>query len=173
MDELFAALTSAVHAWDYRRHVVASCRRADGPASPKRPRLTAASELAFTTRKIEASFSNFSAWHYRSKLLPRLWAERGDDDAVDEAARLARLDDGVCERPDAFDCAEFNLVLQALYTDPNDQSGWLYHRWLVGRGTEPVLRRELAALAELREMEPDSRCACQCDCARADVRRVH
>jgi geranylgeranyl transferase type-2 subunit alpha len=35
---------------------------------------TRASELAYTTRKIEASFSNFSAWHQRSKVLPLMWA---------------------------------------------------------------------------------------------------
>lgn len=135
-------------AWDYRRHVVSSClaatARAGGETTAKRPLLTTTSELAFTTRKIEASFSNFSAWHYRSKLLPKLWAERGET-TNDEASRLALLD------------GEFNLVLQALYTDPSDQSGWLYHRWLVGRGTEVLLRREITALDELREMEPDSR----------------
>ena len=29
---------------------------------------------------------------------------------------------------------EFELVTQALWTDPGDQSGWLYHRWLIGAG---------------------------------------
>lgn len=29
---------------------------------------------------------------------------------------------------------EFELVKQALYVDPYDQSAWIYHRWLVGGG---------------------------------------
>lgn len=27
---------------------------------------------------------------------------------------------------------EFELVKQALWTEPDDQAGWLYHRWLLG-----------------------------------------
>ena len=30
---------------------------------------------------------------------------------------------------------EFELVTQALWTDPGDQSGWIYHRWLIGTST--------------------------------------
>lgn len=29
---------------------------------------------------------------------------------------------------------EFELVRNAMYTDPDDQGIWLYHRWLVGSG---------------------------------------
>jgi hypothetical protein len=35
-----------------------------------------------------------------------------------------------CHRP----APEFELVTQALWTDPADQSGWLYHRWLIADG---------------------------------------
>ena len=56
--------TGLVLAWDYRRYVVASMptRRPDK------------AELAYTTKKIEANFSNFSAWHQRTKVLGSLWA---------------------------------------------------------------------------------------------------
>ncbi|KAG5645897.1 hypothetical protein DXG03_005044 [Asterophora parasitica] len=45
------------HAWNYRRYVLASM-------AVKR---SEKSELAYTSRKIEANISNFSAWHQRSK----------------------------------------------------------------------------------------------------------
>jgi hypothetical protein len=66
---------------------------------------TPATEIAYTQQKIEANFSNFSAWHQRSK--------------VYELTGGLVLD------------REFNLVNQAMYTMPDDQSAWLYHRWLV------------------------------------------
>ena len=35
--------------------------------------------------------------------------------------------------------AEFELIRNAMYTDPNDQSVWMYHRWLVGSSKSCLL----------------------------------
>lgn len=94
------------------------------------------SELAYTTRKIESNFSNFSAWHQRSKV----YESKG---AIDTAAEL-------------------ELVRNAMYTDPEDQSVWIYHRWLIGAGDDPnLLQQEIAAIQELLNEQPDSKCGCR------------
>lgn len=58
-----------VHAWNYRRYVLASM-------PVKKPN---AEELAYTTKKIQTNFSNFSAWHQRSKIYPLLWRNNALD----------------------------------------------------------------------------------------------
>lgn len=95
----------------------------------KRPDI---SELVYTKRKIEANFSNFSAWHQRSKVLSSLWAAGQLDKlkSIEEGQCIIMCDVGF----HAHSCSEFDLVRNAMYTDPNDQSVWIYHRWLIGPG---------------------------------------
>lgn len=74
------------HAWGYRRHVVAQLES---------PVLNGQSlvepEFEYTTTKIRDDLSNFSAWHNRSQLIPRLLNEREADDEN----RKAFLDNGL------------------------------------------------------------------------------
>jgi len=76
MTPSFSFCPPLVLAWDYRRYVLASMpvRRSEK------------AELAYTTKKIEANFSNFSAWHQRTKVLSSLWAS-GE---VDRASSLQK-----------------------------------------------------------------------------------
>jgi len=102
-------------------------------ASMPVPRLEQ-TELAYTTRKIQSSFSNFSAWHQRSKVLRRLWDAGDLDEAgTKEEGELPGPDVGVVWSLTPHG-SEFELVRNAMYTDPNDQSAWIYHRWLIGNG---------------------------------------
>ncbi|EGU11573.1 Microfibrillar-associated protein 1 [Rhodotorula toruloides ATCC 204091] len=134
------------HSWDYRRYLISSILALPSDPSPSRskplPRPTTESELAFTTRKISANFSNFSAWHYRTKLLAKLWDEKGW--RPDAKERLERVDQ------------EFELVKQAIWSDPNDQSAWLYHRWLVGEGCLDSLVYYKRLLVRLLEAQGDA-----------------
>ncbi|GAA5863721.1 hypothetical protein JCM3774_001227 [Rhodotorula dairenensis] len=133
------------HTWDYRRYLLGTLLTEEGAAPPSsrsdtRPAPTLRTELAFTTRKISENFSNFSAWHYRTKLLARLWAD--DDSSAEYTTMLTE---------------EFELVRQALWSDPNDQSAWLYHRWLIGLANVTALEREIEDCEQLRAEEPGCR----------------
>jgi len=90
------------HCWDYRKIVVSRCQE------PNK------NELEFTMEMIESNFSNYSAWHYRSKL----FSAAGKDEE--------------CKK-----ISELSLVESAAFTDPSDQSAWIYQRWLIGK-LEPI-----------------------------------
>lgn len=67
------------HAWGYRRFVVDQLEdpQLDGKSMVE-------SEFEYATKMVYGDLSNFSAWHSRSQLIPRLLSERG---ANDEARR--------------------------------------------------------------------------------------
>jgi geranylgeranyl transferase type-2 subunit alpha len=104
---------------------------------------SASEELAYVTKRINEDFANYSAWHRRSLLLPML-----------HGSSSAFLED------------ELYLVRQAFYTEPDVQSAWFYHRWLLAgapargrRGSESLemCEAELAACQELLVLEPEAR----------------
>ncbi|KAI8816880.1 geranylgeranyltransferase type II [Fimicolochytrium jonesii] len=98
-------------------------------------------EFNYTSEKIAQNFSNYSAWHYRSKVL------------------LLAFDDEK-EREGVLD-KEFELVRNAIYTEPADQSAWLYQRWLLSLVENDTTRweSELQSVRELVDLEPDSKWA--------------
>lgn len=93
------------HAWNYRRFVTALRN------------ISKEEELQFTTDMINDNFSNYSAWHNRSVLLSHLLKEKAQGYSLKQNV-LAE---------------EYEFVRNALFTDPDDQSGWFYHLWLLAQ----------------------------------------
>jgi hypothetical protein len=69
------ALVLTVHGWGYRRYVVGQMRKCQLDTSE-----IDAKEFEYTSTKIKQSFSNYSAWHYRSKLLPSIMKDMSDEE---------------------------------------------------------------------------------------------
>ena len=61
-------------------------------------------EVQFTDTLIQRNFSNYSAWHERSKTLKLTMEEIKN---------------------------ELKTVDTAIFTEPDDQTAWIYHRWLI------------------------------------------
>ncbi|KAI9168132.1 Rab geranylgeranyltransferase [Blastocladiella emersonii ATCC 22665] len=123
------------HAWGYRREVIHHLESLGV--------FLQEAEWAFTASKIAQNFSNYSAWHYRSHLLPEwLAAKNISFDSV--------LDD------------ELELLNNAFFTEPNDQSSWLYFRWIMAKAARELdadrvaaaIASQVALLDELLDMEP-------------------
>lgn len=87
------------HCWRHRFFVV------------KNGNLPKINELEFTYEKICTNFSNYSSWHYRSKLIEDLYYQNQVDTEIFKN--------------------ELSLIENAVFTDPNDQSAWIYEKWLL------------------------------------------
>jgi geranylgeranyl transferase type-2 subunit alpha len=153
---LFAMDERNFHCWNYRRFVVsamADCWNGAwelpemGPqigamvlntASATIPSDVIQSEWEFTHQKIQDNFSNFSAFHYRSQLLPHI---------------LAQTEDGN-KKKDLLE-EELQLVENAIFTEPDDQTAWWYHKLLLlEHKFEPSRLEDQAEM--LRELLEDS-----------------
>ena len=65
---------------------------------------------------IRKNFANFSAWHYRGKLMPTVYEDLPDEVYTIPLEKIKR---------------DLDLLQHALFTDPKDQSSWNYHEWLI------------------------------------------
>eukprot|EP00127_Corallochytrium_limacisporum_P001758 Clim_evm12s78 gene=Clim_evmTU12s78 len=139
------------HCWDHRRWVARQMKERDDP------RGTDVSELGVTGTLLAANFSNYSAWHYRSHLLPAVLKEGAKTaKQASDSLPLQALKD------------ELELVRNAFYTEPDDSSAWLYHQWLLqttvlgsdattnGHDIEKLLREEITHIQELLNMEAEA-----------------
>ena len=82
------------------------------------------SECVMALGMIKKNFSNFSAWHYRSKLMPLLHNKNGTAvNHLDYVIPLTTIEEDLA------------MLKHAFFTDPKDQSPWNYHEWLLQQVT--------------------------------------
>eukprot|EP00586_Coscinodiscus_wailesii_P013198 CAMPEP_0172506616 /NCGR_PEP_ID=MMETSP1066-20121228/196632_1 /TAXON_ID=671091 /ORGANISM="Coscinodiscus wailesii, Strain CCMP2513" /LENGTH=285 /DNA_ID=CAMNT_0013283713 /DNA_START=647 /DNA_END=1504 /DNA_ORIENTATION=+ len=76
-------------------------------------------EWEFTTQKIQFNFSNYSAFHYRSKLLPLVLPPSSPTNkyAYGDVLALAK--------------SELEIIQNAIFTEPDDQTSWWYHHFII------------------------------------------
>jgi len=105
-------------------------------------------EIDFTNSLIERNFSNYSAWHRRTLFL--------DTNNIETLK------------------GELEFVSNAIFTEPADQSCWIYHRWLISRVVSvdanpssytitedraTAIREQFIMCQELLELEANSKWA--------------
>ncbi|XP_046399460.1 geranylgeranyl transferase type-2 subunit alpha [Ischnura elegans] len=96
------------HCWDYRRWLSLTL------GSGNKDKI----ELDFSFDKLTENFSNYSAWHYRTIFLPTVSPDKNAPCSITPEQHKKELE----------------LVQNAVFTDPADQSAWFYLRWLLGKG---------------------------------------
>jgi hypothetical protein len=88
------------------------------------------SEYQFTYDKIAQNFSNGSAFHYRSKLLPFVLSFRSNLNGTHNSFIQFNL---VRE--------ELDIIRNAIFTEPDDQTCWWYLRFIVDWSNPMKLKR--------------------------------
>jgi hypothetical protein len=106
-------------------------------------------EWDFTTKKIYENFSNFSAFHYRSKLLPLMIQIRSSNASTDisnttdvastSIGSETSLNNNETNATFLMLRDEFELITNAIYTEPDDQTAWWYQVYLFHYITTNVL----------------------------------
>lgn len=152
-------------AWAYRRFVV---ERACVPLEE---------EERYSMDCINANFSNYSAWHARTVVLPHIHAAQPTTSLADLLADSAPNQAAPPGLVPLWALGqELDVVQQATFTDPEDQSAWVYHRWLLSqlmahhtasssegqaacKESEDMLNQEIRRCEALLESESDrSKC---------------
>ncbi|QRV90129.1 protein farnesyltransferase/geranylgeranyltransferase type-1 subunit alpha [Ceratobasidium sp. AG-Ba] len=140
--------------WNHRRWCLQNIP--EGPLGSETSKswrsMTWARELAIVEKMLDRDSRNFHAWNYRRYVL----ASMPESDRRPAKSELAYTTRKIEQN---FSNFKFEFVRNALWTDPGDQSAWIYHRWLIGQGSDSAtLKSEINAIEELvAEVGTDSK----------------
>lgn len=151
------------HAWQLRR-VITQNMENTARNNPLNILLINLNEFDFTTSKVNNNISNFSAWHNRSKLIPKIYDLFKEVNLnVINSNEVTKKAFGIFKDPHSILHHELKLVNTGMYMDVEDTSVWLYLYWLLSdklftNGLEhskymEILQTQLLIIKELNELE--------------------
>eukprot|EP00834_Sanchytrium_tribonematis_P002435 NODE_75_length_23955_cov_0.435069.p12 type:complete len:259 gc:universal NODE_75_length_23955_cov_0.435069:19646-18870(-) len=123
------------HVWDYRKRLLI---KQYPDLYSNIPILL--QEFEFTANQIKSNFSNYSAWHWRYKIINAL-------KPIHDIMPLILQD--------------IPLITTCFYSDPRDQSAWFYYLYLISISDiqnisiYDALSLQYSQLQELNELEPN------------------
>ncbi|EJK64220.1 hypothetical protein THAOC_15067 [Thalassiosira oceanica] len=90
-------------------------------------------EWKFTQSKLMDNFSNGSATHYRTKLLPLMVDIRAEKEGINKNDATQSYEILLNLAREEWD----ELILNCIFTEPDDQTVWWYHRFVVSYAKPP------------------------------------
>lgn len=156
------------HGWHYRRYVIENMEALARKAVEGDEKKQLLAELQidlmdfqYTTEKINQNLSNFSAWHNRSNLIPKIFKGLQEVNSTPPGYEKLVL---VFELPSALLKHDLLLLKTGIYMDAEDSSVWLYMHWLVSTDLfvedlkaksdfVPTMEQLLKDVEELNELE--------------------
>ncbi|CAK9438497.1 uncharacterized protein LODBEIA_P27210 [Lodderomyces beijingensis] len=175
------------HGWHYRRFVVENLEleqqqqqvesggdkndgKGDGDDNSNKLAILQLNfdEFDYTTSKIQRDFSNFSAWHNRTKLIPKIFHLLSDTKSANETL----VDTVDKEKLELFKTPlsilhnDLAILRTGIYMSPEDNSVWLYLYWLLSddffvsafetrEKYLEILNDQLSLIHEVNDLEKD------------------
>lgn len=152
--------------WQYRRFVIENIEKNIAEEELLKNLEINVAEFNFTTSKINKNISNFSAWHNRTKLIPKIFAIL---EKTGNKSLLEKDDYILFQNPYKLLVHELDLIKTGMFMDSEDTSVWLYLWWLLTDGIfvsylkcnpescnyVEIIQNQLSIIAELNELEKD------------------
>lgn len=90
--------------------------------------------------KCSQNFSNYSAFHYRSKVLESCLLKYANTDTIVKGLNKVEVVR-----------SELEMVCQAAFTEPEDQSAWWYHRFVLDWAERALIDKQ--SLSEFKQVQ--------------------
>ncbi|EEQ42765.1 conserved hypothetical protein, partial [Candida albicans WO-1] len=154
------------HGWHYRRFVVENMELECKNDTTLILKINL-DEFNYTTLKIQKDFSNFSAWHNRTKLIPKIYnliqqQQQKDGKIFGDLPGIELF-----QNPILLLKNDLEMIKTGVYMSPEDTSVWLYLYWLLTddlftnafkshqQDYMNILHEQLQLINEVNEMEKE------------------